>query len=518
MMLILINVTSFAQTSTDFISYEISGLLAGGGQKKLTDYLGTDESGGTYFVKENLLWSGGGIFIDHFGKDLTLIKEGEVPLKWGKMTVTLLNVLNIGGKFMLFAYDSDWKADKTTVYQQEIDQNTLMLKGDPTVLITNQLEDGQKIYYSIVTADNNSYIAFMGNMLVKGSENEQYKVTMYDSTMNKVWQKDIKLTYTEKQFATEDWDVDRKGNFYILGKNYLNGVKEVKGGVANYNYRIIAYKENGTKSRDFKIDVSDKFINSILMIPSLDGTRLMCGGFYSTKGTTSIKGVYMMAVDMDNLAIVGSKSKEFDSGLLARLMTTHHEAKTGELTNYDVDDIIRRSDGGFVLTGEQSYVVTNTYTDAQGHMSTTTTYHYNNLILVNISPDLTIDWIKDIPKRQTSSYPITTYALAIANGNLYYIFNQSTNAEKMYATDGKLEDKTLGEEEEQGKHSSKEGYSVVAVKVAPDGTRYSQKLWKTEYGKMAAIDAGYCQQLSDDSMFFYCTLPSKSQIGFFHFK
>lgn len=393
-----------------------------------------------------------------------------------------------------------------------------MLIGEPKELIKTQLTDGQKIYYSIQTSDNNSHIAFVGSMVVKGSENEQFRVNMYDSAMNKLWTKDIKLPYTEKQFLTSDYDVDNNGNFYILGKYYINGVKEVKGGEANYIYRILAYKENGTKVKDFKVELAGKFLNSILMIPSLDGTRLMCGGFYSAKGTTSIKGVYMMAVDMENLSISGSKFKEFDAGLLARLMTTHKESKKGELMNYDVDAIVRRSDGGFVLTGEQSYVVTTTYTDAQGHMHTSTTYHYNNLIIVNISPDLTIEWVKDIPKRQQSSYPMTTYALAIANGNLYYIFNQSTNAEKMYMTDGKLEDKTLGEEEEKGKYSSKEGFSVIAVKVSPDGTRYSQKLWKTEYGKMAAIDAGYCQQLSDDSMFFYCTLPSKSQIGFFHFK
>ncbi len=512
------NIFVNAQSSTDFVSYEISKLLTGSKTKKITEYLGTDDKGGNYFLKENLGWSTDAFYLNLFGKDLTLQKEAELPLKWEKLTVSLLRVLNLNGKFYLFAYDRDSKTDIGTVYLQEIDQSTFTFKGKAKPIVTKQMGNNQFGGFSVITSENDSYVAIVGNLRQKGNDFEQIDVTVFDSTMQKVWAKDIKLPYTEKLFWIQSREIDRKGNFYVLGKNYFDKAVDKKKGEPNYNFRILAYKDEGSKARDLKIEVADKFINTIWMSTMNDGSKLLCGGFYSEKGTYSIKGVIMLTVDLENLNIESNKSKAFDAQLLSRLVTTKKETKTGELYEYDITDFIKRSDGGFLLIGEQSYVITHTYTDGNGNTHTTTTYHYHNLILVNISPDLNIEWIKDIPKRQVGPYLPQSYTISISNGNLYFLFNQSTKQEKMYATDGKMEDKTLGEDEENNKTSQKDSQVLVAVKVEPDGTRFSQKLWKYEYGKMCSIEPAYCEQIGESDMFFYGSQPGKYQIGFFHFK
>ncbi len=508
----------FAQSTTGFVTYDISDLQTGSKSKKITEYLGSDDKGGNYFLKENIGWSTDAFFLDLFGKNLTLQKEAELPLKWDKLTVSLLRVLNLNDHFYLFAYDRDSKTDIGTVYLQEIDRATFTFKGKAKPIVTKQMANNQFGGFSVITSENDSYIAVVGNLNQKGNDFEQIDVTVFDSTMQKVWSKEIKLPYTEKLFWIQSRQLDRKGNFYVLGKNYFDKAVDKKKGEPNYNFRIIAYKENGNKIKDLKIEVADKFINTIWMSPMNDGSKLLCGGFYSAKGTYSIKGVIMLTIDLENLSIESNKSKPFDSELLNRLVTTKKESKTGELFEYDITDFIKRSDGGFLLIGEQSYIVTHTYTDGNGNTHTTTTYHYNNLILVNINPELDIEWIKDIPKQQVGPYLPQSYALSISNGNLYFLFNQSTKQEKMYATDGKMEDKTLGEEEENDKSSQKESQVLVAVKVEPDGTRYSQKLWKYEYGKMCSIEPAYCEQVNENEMFFYGSQPGKYQIGFFYFK
>ena len=506
----------YAQTATPFVTYDISKLLTGSKTKKITQYLGTDSNGGNYFLKENLGWSTDAFFLDLFGKDLTLEKETELPLKWEKLTVSLLRVLNLNDRFYLFAYDRDSKTDIGTVYLQEIDKSSFEFKGKAKPIVTKQMGNNQFGGFSVITSENDSYVAIIGSLRQKGNDFEQIDVTMFDSTMEKVWAKEIKLPYAEKLFWIQSNQVDRKGNFYILGKNYFDKAVDKKKGEPNYNYRIIAYKDEGTVMKDLKIEVADKFINTIRMSPMNDGSKLLCGGFYSDKGTYSIKGVIMLTVDIEKLTIESNKFKAFDASLLSRLVTTKKESKTGELYEYDITDFIKRSDGGFLLIGEQSYVVTSTYTDANGNSHTTTTYHYNNLILVNVNPELNIEWIKDIPKRQVGPYLPQSYTLSISNGNLYFLFNQSTKQEKMYATDGKMQDATLGEEEENTKGG--ENQVLIAVKVEPDGTRYSQKLWKYEYGKMCSIEPAYCEQVGESDMFFYGSQPGKYQIGFFHFK
>jgi hypothetical protein len=167
--------------------------------------------------------------------------------------------------------------------------------------------------------------------------------------------------------------------------------------------------------------------------------NILCGGFYSDQGLYSINGSYFLVYDSDTKELLKESTKEFGIDFVTEGMTDRQEKKTkkkenkgkdAEMYEYDLDNFIMREDGGGVLVAEQYWVkvVTTTSTDSQGHTHTHTTYHYyfNNIIVISIDPDGEIEWTQKIIKTQhtvNESGYYSSYAMAIVNDKLYFIFN-----------------------------------------------------------------------------------------------
>ncbi|MBK6551495.1 MAG: hypothetical protein IPG11_13980 [Flavobacteriales bacterium] len=107
---------------------------------------------------------------------------------------------------------------------------------------------------------------------------------------------------------------------------------------------------------------------------------------------------FFLKLDQNTKQVTHSSFKEFDADFITQYMTEKEEAKASkradkkgeeiELYNYELRDIVRRTDGGAVMVGEQYrfYVTTTTTSSPNGGTTTTTTYHYiyNDIIVVNV--------------------------------------------------------------------------------------------------------------------------------------
>jgi hypothetical protein len=170
-----------------------------------------------------------------------------------------------------------------------------------------------------------------------------------------------------------------------------------------------------------------------------DERDIICGGFYSEKGTFSIKGSYFLKIDGQTQEIKAKSFKEFGIDFITQHMTQRQEKKAKkkaakgkniELYEYDLDNIILRDDGGAYLIGEQFFVkvVTRTTTGSNGHTSTSTTtyYYFNDILVINMSPSGEIEWTEKIPKRQRTTNDggfFSSYALSVVKDKLYFVFN-----------------------------------------------------------------------------------------------
>ena len=114
---------------------------------------------------------------------------------------------------------------------------------------------------------------------------------------------------------------------------------------------------------------------------------IICGGFYSDNGTSSINGSYFLKIDQNTTSITSKSFKEFGIDFITQNMTDKKQKESSknektkgkdvELYEYDLEDIVLRDDGGAILIGEQYFVREVTTTDFQGNINISYHYYYN---------------------------------------------------------------------------------------------------------------------------------------------
>jgi len=107
-------------------------------------------------------------------------------------------------------------------------------------------------------------------------------------------------------FDIESVRVDNAGNVYLLGLLYKEKRKEKRHGQPNYTYEAFATVER-QRVKQYTLSLDDRFITDMQI--EILNNNLVCAGFYSQKGSFSIRGTYFLTVDMATRAVRPKASK-----------------------------------------------------------------------------------------------------------------------------------------------------------------------------------------------------------------
>jgi hypothetical protein len=245
------------------------------------------------------------------------------------------------------------------------------------------------------------------------------------------------------------------------------------------------------------VEIKGKFITD-MQIAILPNQNLVCAGFYSNEGTTSIKGSYFLTLDGETKTVKHQSFKDFGADFLTENLTERKAERTKakiengknvELYQFDLDNLTLRDDGGAVLIGEQFYIRRVTYTN--GRTTTTRTiYYYNNIIVVNINPQGDIVWAHQIKKSQQTVDDggfYSSYTMAVVKDKLYFIFNDNTR--NLTAKNGRLYAMNT---------ASKEAL-VVLVEMDSEGRQTKMPLFLSSDAEVI-IRPKVCEQIADNQL------------------
>jgi hypothetical protein len=470
----------------------------------IDDYLGEDEDY-IYVLRTKL---GGIVILESYDKKLLLHTQKELELKVDRDWADIDEVVYLDGQLYAFFTLADKKAGETNLYFQPIDKVTLMLSGTlkkiTSISYDSRRQQGNFNYD--ISKDKKS-IAIIAIHHAEKEMNEQFTATVCDARMNKLWQKDITLPYDSKLFVNEDLLLDNNGNIYIRGRIYTEIVKEKKKGAPNYSYKILAYRDEGKSFKEYSVNLKDKFITD-LGFNITDDDKLAVAGFYSDRGTTTIKGVCFVLIDAATEDVVKEGTKEFDASFMSLFNRKDVSKKKddAELYEYDLDNIIIRSDGGALLLAEQFYIVERTYTTGTGSSLSTRTvyyYNYNDIIAVNINPNMSIDWATRIPKRQTTVNDggyYSSYAYAIKDDKIYLLFNDDPD------------NIAVNDPRSIAQYTSPKRSAATLVTMGSDG-KWKKRLLFSNKEEGVILRPKICEQNSPDQMFLYAEKGKHYMIG-----
>lgn len=269
--------------------------------------------------------------------------------------------------------------------------------------------------------------------------NENVFMVVYDAEMNKSWEMDYEIPYSNDLFQIVKVIVDDAGNAHLLGREYFDKARSSRNGKPNYKYHVLSFLEKGKLVKDNSLELSGEFINDAAIGISSDG-YLIASGFYGSKDVFSIDGTFSAKIDINKKEVIMTNKKEFDKEFIQIGMTDREKRKSDrkedrgvdlELPNYDLDRMVLLEDGGWLLIAEQFYITqrTTTSTGPNGAMTTNTVivYNYDDIIAVKMNKQGEIEWNAKIPKHQstTGNTNALSYTWTNCNGSFVFVYNSS---------------------------------------------------------------------------------------------
>lgn len=412
--------------------------------------------------------------IEYYDNSMKLLRQKELDLEYKGKDRFLKDVVMLQGKLWLLTYFYNEKHEKTYLFAQRINNQTLSM--DKTmVLISEQDETNRErsdVFSYGISRDSSKIVVFTRQTSEK--REQEFAMAVYDSDFKEMWNKDAKLPYNKKSFNVDEFQVDNTGNVYLLGVVYTEGSNRLeKRGKPTYQYSLLAYMRDSTLDiQEYKIALKDKFVTELTFRVADDGD-LVFSGFYSEKGATSMKGTCFFKINPKTKDMSSVSTREFEFDFLTDNLSernlerakaavrSNDKTKEPELTSYSLDKLILRSDGGAILIAEQYYVDErqqnnyygspysyagygsyyspfyspyNSYYDPYGYRYGRNNrsdyyFNYNDIIIVNIRPDGEIAWTARIPKHQMSKNDggiYSSYAMSIVADKLYFAYNEDS--------------------------------------------------------------------------------------------
>jgi len=399
-------------------------------------------------------------------------------------------VKEFADKFFIFYSSWDGDAKKEQLFAQEVDFASGEFAGQPKLIVQvegkvagTQVQDGMM---SIKTIDKFEIMVSFDkkNMLAKYRKKPEVKndkksfdiigLCVFNSKLEKISVEEATMPYTERRMENLDYQLDNRGNLFMLEKVYNDDTtddkKRKKDTVANYHIEMLSIKSGSKEINISKFDNRSKFIGKVWMFDT-NKDYLVGGGFYSNGNNDEYRdydGVFVFKVTPDGkitdqkfhkipLDIMNANESKKNIKKNAKKEEKGEGAKMRHLV---MEEMRVFEDGSMMVIGEQYELQSHTSGGGMnGGMRTYYTYHYGDILATLLTPSGDVAWMRKMPKNQVGSQGQggMSYKYFFANNSHYFTFLDN------------VKNIDLASDKEPERHSDGKGGYLTCVKITQAG-------------------------------------------------
>lgn len=334
------------------------------------------------------------------------------------------DVIRLGDKIFYIYEAYDRKAKNFKVYSREIDPENATFKEQRVIIETSRKVVDLPMTQNLSQVDG-TFSAFKAKEKFKvytsfdkskvminyrsyplerndAKNKDDIGFFVFDSDMNKIWGKEVKMPYTEKEINNIEYAVTNSGEARMLVGNRTKK-----------KYEIFLIDHNG-KLTPKELDLSTDYFLRELKIRENDEGNLMCGGFYAngieftynpfTGGQFifNANGLLYFQIDSEG-NLVKKDTYEFSEEFIQQNLSERQkktvakreeDGKAGILDLFLLDFIVKE-DGAYFI-GERQYLRNEFYHGPKKE----NVYHFSNIIMLKVNNDGSLAWMKKLPKNQ----------------------------------------------------------------------------------------------------------------------
>jgi hypothetical protein len=228
-------------------------------------------------------------------------------------------------------------------------------------------------------------------------------LALLDSTLNMQSVRNISLPYLEKEMTIEDFKLSDNGDLAILV--FLNKKEKEKGGdkIKIAEYHLLSIASNAESVNDQPVKSGDKILTQAGLVVDNINHHAVVMGFYNDKNTLSGTGIFYGTQEFEKDAPLEVKTHALQGGQQQKIIGERNSNNSNGIASYPVQKIILRNDGGAVIIAEAAYTSEYSYYDYfTQSLIRHIEYHFDNVIVVSVNSDCSVDWSTVIRKSQES--------------------------------------------------------------------------------------------------------------------
>jgi hypothetical protein len=421
---------------------------------------------------EPIAW-GENQFLFHFGNPASLKAPEAVLLGFNsELERTDRLLLNLGEKkndqrrmieliewntqLLLFSVFFDKGTKKRYLQAETLSVNPLQQTDAPRTLAEIDYNAYTTInggVFRIAQSLDSSRLMVLYDLPYEKGETERLRFHVLLPGFQEEWSREVALPFSAKYFIVEDQTIDKAGNVYILGKYYEKGYQPR----AEHDLFILIYRKGMDQPIERRIDLGTKQAEDV-SLELAPGGEVICAGFYSETSTAGILGVYHLRLDPANETAETLQFLPLSQDFLrGKSITTaadrgnsgQDEANGGRGRTFVFREVFVTEDGGALLVAEEQSVSKTTQRYGENTQEITE-YHYDDVILVRLTPEGTIAWTDVIRKNQETRSTLrlkVSYGVALGREYIYVLYND--NADNLPPNDPRIPKVPKWEEADQ---------------------------------------------------------------------
>lgn len=321
--------------------------------------------------------------------------------------------------FYWFFSTWDRKTETEKLNALPFNKNTLKFEAKEINLVeTGRLDPNWKYHFNYSTDSSKMLVTYR----VKPKERRDklnkdiIGFNLFDNKMKKLYAAEIEMPYSEYDMNNLDYEVDSRGNIYMLTEVKINNSIDGEVDREHKNamrYELIRVNQKNNTLQAIKINLDNKYTSSVVLSEDLNHDIVIAGYYSDKKYSYGADGAYIIRLEYDsNNAVKSLKTtycefpaetlKAFESERTKKKMEKKDKDDNLEASNLTFRKLVFYPDGSIMIVGEEYYMVTNTYYN--GKTTTTTyTYYYNDILVLKADKDGKTIWCNKIPKSQIGS-------------------------------------------------------------------------------------------------------------------
>lgn len=416
-------------------------------QAGMTGIIHSDSSG-FYVLRDNKSMTNRLVFLEKYDHKFKFIFS-ELLIKLGSQGVmgnSMLYRKLLTGKDKFLIFSQGWNKAagkgsytvKTVTTDGKIDSEFKELES-----ISAEKELNAGFYHPALSPDK-SKLLILTELPFEKDGKEKIRISVFDAnTFNKLWAKDVTLTFESKRGVNNEGFVDNNGNVYVLKKF------EEK---SNLIYTLFTCDAIKKEWKDHSLDLQGKKFSHFNFI--VNNGNAIFFGFYYSKFDTDWEGLFYYRFN-HSLAMEIKKVEPFGTKFLQNFMDEKAASKEGaSLKDFVFRDALPMKPGGnFLIIAEEENIHRRSLPAVAGQ--TTPSYEYSitcdRVLVLCLNKDGAITWQTVVPKKQrtTTKDPNErwdSFVYGLVDNRLYLIWNNidltpyaeiEINPEKWTAQDGK---------------------------------------------------------------------------------